>query len=298
MGLTFSEYRTISIVAPFVSILGPLIAGPWADRLAAKNPNGFGRRLRILTAVCLLLVALLNSGLFFINNMQRKLVQEPQVSFACDGNGAYIFQKLCHDNASCHSWEEKTGNINLSRCTYSCLDPNHHENMYQFWLGELPTAAPSTEVSSEFDYEDEASTAITERIRTRRQLEEAPHEVTANSAGVEQQSAELDRVARQAKKAPKKVYVEPPHLCVTENKQVKSCHVYTEDTPSIILNTVMGGWMDVNKTNETQGWCQYPLGEYKPGVPGAWAATQLSMYLCIRFQRTYSATYPNSRRST
>lgn len=264
LGLNFSEYRTISIVAPFVSILGPLFVGPWADRLAAKNPNGFGRTLRILTAVCLVLAALIYSGLFFIPNVERTTEQKPKVSFGCDGNGAYIFQKLCNNtdgSASCHNWESKKGQVNLTRCTYSCQDPNHHENMYQFWVGELPTASPSTEHSSEFDYEEEASTATTERIRARRQLEAAPVELTADSAGVEQQSSEINRVTRQLKKTPTKVYVEPPHLCITQNKQVERCHVYTEDTASIVMNTVMGSAMSVNKTNETAGWCQYPLGE-------------------------------------
>lgn len=261
LGLSFAEHRTISIVAAFVSILGPLIAGPWADRLAAKNPNGFGRTLRQLTAFCLLITLLIYSSLLFIPKLERPIDEQPQVSFACDGNGAYIYQKLCNENISttCPTWERKTGRLNLTRCSYSCLDPNHHEDMYQFWLGELPTAAPSSEVSGEYDYEEEAaSTAITERMRTRRQLEEAP----GDSAGAEQQSAELSRLSvRQVKKAPKKVYVEPPHLCVTENKLVTSCHVYTSDTPSIVMDTVMGPVMDVNKTDKTQGWCQYPLGE-------------------------------------
>lgn len=286
LGLNFSEYRTISIVAPFVSILGPLIVGPWADRLAAKNPNGFGRTLRLLTAVCLVLAALIYSSVFFIPSVERTPVQKPKVSFGCDGNGAYIFQKLCNANASCHSWESKKGQVNLTRCTYSCQDPNYHENMYQFWLGELPTASPSTEQSSEFDYEEEASTATTERIRARRQLEAAPVELNADSAGVEQHSSEVSRVARQVKKVPNKVYVEPPHLCITENKQVKKCHVYTEDTASIVMKTEMGSAMSVNKTNETAGWCQYPLGEYR-----VCARLLLSSLILLLFRRGHSVQH-------
>lgn len=287
LGLNFSEYRTISIVAPFVSILGPLFVGPWADRLAAKNPNGFGRTLRILTAVCLVLAALIYSGLFFIPSVERTPVQKPKVSFGCDGNGAYIFQKLCNDSAAtCHSWESKKGQVNLTRCTYSCQDPNHHENMYQFWLNELPTASPSTEQSSEFDYEEEASTATTERIRARRQLEAAPVELTADSAGVEQHSSEVSRVTRQVKNTPNKVYVEPPHLCITKDNHVKRCHVYTEDTASIVMNTVMGSAMSVNKTNETAGWCQYPLGEYR-----VYASLLLSYSRFLLFLRGHSVQH-------
>lgn len=264
LGLNFAEYRTITISAAFVSILGPLIAGPWADRLAARNPNGFGRTLRRLTAVFLLLTALIYALLFFVPEVAREPAKEPDVNFGCDANGAFIFQKLC-SNGTCHNWEHKKGSVKLTHCTYSCLNPNYHENMYQFWLGELPTAAPSTEQSSEFDYDqDDQASATTEKYRPRRDVNIA--DLAADSAGVEQLSSEVLRVKRQVKNTPKKVYVEPPHLCITERNEqgenvVKNCHVYTQDTPNIVVQADMGAAMTEPKTNETAGWCQYPLGE-------------------------------------
>ncbi|KAM8710107.1 hypothetical protein ACLKA7_016840 [Drosophila subpalustris] len=270
LGLNFSEYRTISIVAPFVSILGPLIAGPWADRLAAKNPNGFGRTLRFLTATFLVLAAVINAVLFAVPDVVRETAQKPQVSFGCDGNGAYIFQKLCA-NDTCKAWDRKEGSVKLTRCTYSCLNPNFHENMYQFWLGDTATSAPSTDQSSDFgDYEEDAPSATTEKLQATSRLDVA--ELPADSAGVEVDSSEVDRSKRQAKGQAKKVYVEPPHLCVTERNEqgadlVKNCHVYTQDTPNIVMHAVMGAALNEPVTNETAGWCQYPVEGIKCNIP-------------------------------
>lgn len=60
-GLTLSEARIISIVAPIVALLGPLIVGPLADMLAAKAggnaKNKFGKYMRIMIAITLVLAA-------------------------------------------------------------------------------------------------------------------------------------------------------------------------------------------------------------------------------------------------
>lgn len=202
LGLNFSEYRTITILAPFVSILGPLIAGPWADRLAAKNPNTFGKTLRVLTAVFLLISAFIYAFLFAVPEVTRRgEIREPLVSFGCDETGGFLFQERCGSNATCSRWDQKEGKINLTRCTYSCQNPKLYEPLYVAWLAEVPTVAPSTEQSSEFDYEDEGSTAVTESLRTRRDVESSD---PADSAGVEAISGEvpLHRSIRQVKKPP------------------------------------------------------------------------------------------------
>ncbi|ALC43239.1 SP1173, partial [Drosophila busckii] len=268
LGLNFSEYRTISIVAPLVSILGPMIAGPWADRLAAKNPNGFGRTLRILTAVFLLLAALIYACLFAVPEVERKPAHMQNVSFSCEANGASIFQQQCSENGTCHSWEQKVGRVNLTRCTYMCLNPNNPEEMHSNGPRETPTLPPFTGQSSEYsDYDDEAGSATTETTRSRRHTEEA------NSAGVEQLSAEVKRSRRQTKGIiPVRDFVPPPHLCLTQRNEqgqplVKSCHVFTTDTPNIVLDAVMGAEMNLTKNNDTQGWCQYPLEGIQCSIP-------------------------------
>ncbi|KAH8302948.1 hypothetical protein KR044_012384 [Drosophila immigrans] len=272
IGFNFKEYRTITIFSPLVCFFGPVFMGPLADRLAAKNPNTFGRNLRLLTALMLVLAAVCFAGMFAVPNVDREPLVKPQVSFGCDGNGAYIFQKQCTNDtdAECRDYDQKEGLVNLTRCTYSCLNPNFHENMYQFWLGELPTAAPSTEQSSEFDYEEEQASATTERLQPRSHLDVV--ELPADSAGIEQASAELERSKRQIKGSAKKVYVEPPHLCLTyrneEGKElVRNCHVYTQDTGSIVMPATIGAALSEAATNETAGWCQYPVEGIKCNIP-------------------------------
>ncbi|XP_039486256.1 uncharacterized protein LOC120448355 [Drosophila santomea] len=273
LGLSFAEYRTVTIWAPFVSILGPLIVGPLADRLAAKNPNTFGRTLRVLTAVCLLISALIYAFLFAVPEVTRPgVVREPLVSFGCDESGGFLFQERCGSNSSCSRWEQKEGKINLTGCTYSCQNPKLYEPLYVAWLAGVPTVAPSTEQSSEFDYEDEGSIAVTESLRTRRDLESSD---PADSAGVEAISGEVPhhRSIRQVKKPPTKVYVQPPHVCLTQRNQngddvVKHCHAYTEDTKSVVMDAIMGSAISQEEHyDDYEGWCQYPLEGFQCQIP-------------------------------
>ncbi|KAH8305265.1 hypothetical protein KR018_008418 [Drosophila ironensis] len=272
LGLTFSEYRTITIIAPFVSILGPLIAGPWADRLAARNPNTFGRTLRVLTAVFLLISALIYAFLFAVPDVSRADAHEPLVSFGCDASGGFLFQERCGANATCSRWDQKEGSINLTRCTYSCQNPKLYEPLYVAWLAEVPTLAPSTEQSSEFDYDDEGSLAVTESMRQKRSADNSD---PADSAGVEALSSEATghRAIRQVKTAPKKVYVQPPHICLTQKNDqgqdiVKHCHAYTEEKTSVLMDAVMGAAISSEDLNDDyDGWCQYPLAGFQCNIP-------------------------------
>lgn len=272
LGLNFKEYRNISIIAPFVSILGPLIAGPLADRLAAKNPNNFGKILRILTAIFLLLSAIIYACLFAIPEVQREEARRPEVSFACDAKGAVIFQERCSEDATCHHWKAKVGNVNLTDCTYSCQDPSHYESLYTPWLEGVPTPAPSTEHSSEFDYEDESTLAVTESLRAKRAAVPAAPKLEASSselAGGELLSAESKehgvRGVRAIKSLPSKVYVEPPHLCLTKKNDkgetvVEKCHVYTDDTPNIVVHSILRAATNIENDTHSADWCNYPLG--------------------------------------
>lgn len=61
VGLTLEEARIVSIVCPLVALLGPLVAGPLADRLGGggtgpKN-NNTGRYLRVMIALTCVLGA-------------------------------------------------------------------------------------------------------------------------------------------------------------------------------------------------------------------------------------------------
>nr|XP_036227990.1 uncharacterized protein LOC106624905 [Bactrocera oleae]XP_036227991.1 uncharacterized protein LOC106624905 [Bactrocera oleae]XP_036227992.1 uncharacterized protein LOC106624905 [Bactrocera oleae] len=272
LGLNFNEYRRISIVAPFVSILGPLIAGPLADRLAAKNATNFGRILRFLTAIFLILAVIVYAFLFAIPEVKREEARRPLVSFGCDLQGAVIFQERCSKDATCHNWKEKVGNVNLTRCTYTCQDPTKYENLYTPWFDGIPTPLPSTEQSSEFDYEDESVATSTESLRERRATGgSAEYGGELLSAEIQQQHLRVERAANDG--TPQKVYVEPPHLCLTEKRDsgetvVKNCHVYTHDTNNIVVNSVLRA-ADNSKDNDTHSaeWCKYPLDGFQCNIP-------------------------------
>uniref|UniRef100_A0A034VUX4 Major facilitator superfamily domain-containing protein 6-A n=1 Tax=Bactrocera dorsalis TaxID=27457 RepID=A0A034VUX4_BACDO len=273
LGLNFNEYRRISIIAPFVSILGPLIAGPLADRLAAKNATSFGRILRFLTAIFLILAVIVYACLFAIPEVKREEARRPLVSFGCDLNGAVIFQERCSKDATCHSWKEKVGNVNLTRCTYTCQDPTKYENLYTPWFDGIPTPLPSTEQSSEFDYEDESVATSTESLRERRAISGSA-EFGGELLSAEVQQQQHQRVERAVKDGtPQKIYVEPPHLCLTEKTDsgetvVKNCHVYTHDTNNIVVNSVLRA-ADNSKDNDTHSaeWCKYPLDGFQCNIP-------------------------------
>ncbi|XP_039965207.1 uncharacterized protein LOC120777766 [Bactrocera tryoni] len=273
LGLNFNEYRRISIIAPFVSILGPLVAGPLADRLAAKNATSFGRILRFLTAIFLILAVIVYACLFAIPEVKREEARRPLVSFGCDLHGAVIFQERCSKDATCHSWKEKVGNVNLTRCTYTCQDPTKYENLYTPWFDGIPTPLPSTEQSSEFDYEDESVATSTESLRERRAIAGSA-EFGGELLSAEVQQQQHQRVERALKDGtPQKIYVEPPHLCLTEKTDsgetvVKNCHVYTHDTNNIVVNSVLRA-ADNSKDNDTHSaeWCKYPLDGFQCNIP-------------------------------
>jgi MFS family permease len=108
VGLTAQEIGTISMIAPLVSILGPIIAGPLADRAAAarllasqgaedkaSSPKN-GRYLRVMIAVCCVFSALFYSLLLLVPAVGRiDLPHElrPAVRFSCDDRGAVVHQE-------------------------------------------------------------------------------------------------------------------------------------------------------------------------------------------------------------
>ncbi|XP_037934574.1 uncharacterized protein LOC119669534 [Teleopsis dalmanni] len=272
LGLNFVEYRNISIIAPFVSIIGPLIAGPLADRLVAKNSVRYSVVLRTLTAIFLILAAIIYACLFAIPEVKRHDPHFPRVSFGCDVNGAVIFQERCSEDATCHHWKGKIGKVNLTNCTYTCQDPTQYENLYTPWLENVPTPSPSADHSSESDYEDESTGAVTESLRSKRAAKVS--EVLSEFGGelLSGEEPRHVRTARAIKKAPSKVYVEPPHLCITEKDDngksvVKKCHVYTDDTKNIVVNTVLRAATNVENDTHSAEWCNYPLDGFQCQIP-------------------------------
>lgn len=269
LGLNFEEYRYLSILAPFISILGPVIVGPLADRFAAKNSNNYGKTLRILTAVVLLITSIIYACLFAVPDVSREETRRPSVSFGCDHDGAVVFQERCSHESTCHHWKAKTGTVELTNCSYTCQNPTQFENLYTPWLEGSPL--PSTEVMSESDYEpDYDENVVTESQRPRRHLRKSSSSVEIEGLSSEEGGSSHVRVARDA--LPRKIYVEPPHLCLTEKSEagetiVKKCHVYTDDTDSIVVHSVLRSATNIENDTHSAEWCNYPLDGFQCNIP-------------------------------
>lgn len=240
-GLNYEESRIISIIAPLISVVGPLIVGILADKMAGKKGTNNGKYLRVLIAVCMLGAAIFYSVLLAVPTLQRWEARRPLVSFACDGEGAMIFQERCTDEKTCYHWKkEKAGNLVLTNCSYTCQKPSQFEKLYNPWLKASPPTEPA---ASTEDYEEEDYDTLNSG-RLRRNVEEV-----------------------------EKVLVEPPHICQTaENPtETATCHVYTEDSHKITINAKLRG--ATNQENETHSaeWCKYPLLDFTCHIPPAQA---------------------------
>lgn len=236
VGLNYHESRLILIIAPLVSIIGPLIAGPLADRIASKTLSG--KYLRILAALALICSAILYSLLLIVPTLERSEARRPLVSFGCDSGGAIIFQERCTEEKTCFHWkDEKMGSLILTNCSYTCQNPTKFENLYNPWTKGSPV--PPTETSKERsdDYEEYEDSAQNEY-----------------AASNERGKREIERV-----------YVEPPHLCTKKVNDkgedvIDKCHVYTEDSEALRVQATLRS--ATNQENDTHNaeWCNYPLG--------------------------------------
>lgn len=129
MGLSIDQIRMISVISPAVAILGPLIAGPIADKLAGhqgrNDKSSTGRYLRVMIAIACLLSAVFYAFLLIIPTVDRiepSTERRPGLKFNCDQSGAAVLQERCKDRKSCHKWSDDitTGPLILEGCNYAC----------------------------------------------------------------------------------------------------------------------------------------------------------------------------------
>lgn len=240
-GLNYDEAKIISIVAPLIAILGPLIFAPLADRLAGTNGPAFGKRLRFMASFCMIFSAILYAILFFaIPKIEREESSRSQVSFACDLDGAIIFQQRCSEERTCYQWKrEKAGHLMLTNCSYTCQKPIEFENLNHPYTRGI-TIAPSTESSIEDDDYD--------------LLDEESDLAPAN---LEEPKVPQDNTP-----------IPVPHICETRGgPRNEICHAYTKATESLKFDTVLRS--AVNEENETHSaeWCRYPLDGFSCNIP-------------------------------
>lgn len=97
VGLNIEDVRLISIVSPAIAIIGPLIAGLIADRLARRqsknDKSSTGRYLRVMIAVACIFSAFFYSLLMLMprkDHAQLLGEKDPDVKFNCDRRGAMV----------------------------------------------------------------------------------------------------------------------------------------------------------------------------------------------------------------
>lgn len=244
LGFEPSEQRTILIVVAVVSLIGPAVLGPLTDRIADRRKSSFGRYLRFMLALLLILGAISYSLLLLVPIVRRSSSHEPAVSFGCDSNGAIVFQERCSEEKTCYHWESaKLGSLKLANCSYTCQNPAHFERLYNPWLNNVPQqlllGETSKERAEEYDYEDSA-------------------QADGGNYGNNRQRRLTDT---------ERVYVEPPHICTKKfddanQPHIDKCHVYTTDLDYLEVDAILhGATNNENQTNSAE-WCNHPLGTY------------------------------------
>lgn len=234
LGFVDSEIRTILTVVALISTIGPLLAGPLADRIADRKRAISGKYLRIILAILLILGAVAYGVLSQVPEVRRSPARQPLVSFGCDGDGAIIFQERCSEEKTCYHWEkEKIGTLKLTNCSYTCQKPTQFENLYVPWTEGSPQ--PPTEASRELDDDDYADNSTSE--------------YEAN-----------ERVRRDIQS----VLVEPPHLCTKKpnSDEIEKCHVYTSDLKTLKIEATLHSATNQENDTHSADWCYYPLGRY------------------------------------
>uniref|UniRef100_A0A182PU53 Major facilitator superfamily associated domain-containing protein n=1 Tax=Anopheles epiroticus TaxID=199890 RepID=A0A182PU53_9DIPT len=173
-GLNYYESQLVTLIAPLVAILGPLIIAPLVDRLAGRAGASFGKRLRLLAALCMILSVVLYSVLFFVvPRVERQESSRSEVSFACDYDGAIIFQQRCSEERTCYQWKrEKIGHLTLTNCSYTCQKPVEFENLnHPYTKGLiLPSSTESSVEDEDYDISDEPA-PVPENIRLEPKVE-------------------------------------------------------------------------------------------------------------------------------
>lgn len=236
LGFNRSEIRWITMIAALVSIIGPLLVGFIMDRVAVQKPSVYGKYLRVLLFVCLIAGSLLFGALLFLpaaNQPKSDKIPTVLSTFACDLNGAHVYQKHCSPEEPCQDLLGKTGGLKLTNCSYTCQSPANFEPLYTPFpnrnlhasaqIAQLQEANPSDEDDSNYD------------------------------------EAGLDALTdSQNQRALPEKHIVPPHICFRSKNH---CHVYIENGPVISLEDVKMRPATANDSNMFgDNYCKYPLG--------------------------------------
>ncbi|XP_076624845.1 uncharacterized protein LOC143343638 isoform X2 [Colletes latitarsis] len=244
MGLSIDQIRMISMISPAVAILGPLIAGPIADKLAGhqgrNDKSSTGRYLRVMIAIACVLSAIFYAFLLIIpavDRVEHPRERKPRLQFNCDQIGAVVLQERCKDRGTCHRWSDETrvGPLLLKGCNYAC-----HPVGSKLWRtedsgGSLAFGTTDSDIGV-FDGSGDSTVIPLESEMYAQEPED---------------TRKMQRFAMDEN--------EPPHLCFKEGDNVV-CHVYTEYSGTLAVNATLG--QALNNNGSDREWCVYPVVEY------------------------------------
>ncbi|XP_011297698.1 uncharacterized protein SP1173 [Fopius arisanus] len=248
VGLTLEETRLVSMISPVIAIIGPLIVAPVADKLASCQGSkpSTGRYLRVMIAIVSFLSAVFYSLLLLVPIVERiELPKElrPTLKFACDRNGATIFQERNNEFSTCYNWtsDSRVCGILLRNCRYECPPTVPIRQSARNRVVNLPERRPDIDFEGSGDLSVKPLDLTNDEVEWRKK---------------DRHNAPKHRRFVSAEKA-------PPHLCFDNGKE-RVCHVYTNASRSL---SIQASFQVASNARERGDWCAYPIAESHCRIP-------------------------------
>jgi hypothetical protein len=245
IGFRDHEVRNVTILSAIISFIGPIVIAFILDRVALKKPFSYGKYLRILLTICMLLSGLFYGLLLLLpsDGNVKAVTKQNEVSFACNTEGAHIFQERCGNNKHCYDMEYRSGLLNLTNCVYTCQNPTRFENMHRPLSMDIPPA-PVVEVTTASDF------------------------ASLEADYYEEDDSASEATPQELRNQIPKIVIDPPHVCQRkrDSKEITEdylCHAFSDEHKYIELD-VDSSANDLSGVNDTfsADWCRYRLSKY------------------------------------
>ncbi|KAF4526631.1 hypothetical protein B566_EDAN015401 [Ephemera danica] len=249
VGLSSNHARLVSVVAPFVSVLGPLIVGPSADRLGKHKQVLLTACLLLGAATyCLLLAVPVTSPEAPVHHQASLLRRAPSVRLRCDAQGASIIQERCAP--VCPSWKEQTWEVEIRQCMLDCNDPRGRVDVTSSTTAEPKVTTQAPEIlqpglEPEIDYDHDQTNE--------------PQDPEADSQVLESTTENPAIHIMDGKRQ--------PYLCFSNDTGgggtgSRLCHMYNDYSEPLLVNVSLPEVASL----ETE--CHYPLNRVRLQLGG------------------------------